>query len=261
MASLEARLDNLLATAQEETANDDLFAPIPEREECPICMIPLPRNDNEIRFMICCGKTICVGCNYKQSTNDTKNKVPNHKRKCAFCCQPPPKNNIKALKKLAKKNNLDALKQMAVEYRRGENIFQSNAKSIEMHMLTAELGNADAFTTIGYHYHRGIIVKQDDSKAFAYYEVGAKKGSLRGHNVLAALLRNGNIQTSIKHVEVVASAGDKDSMDELMARYKAKLLSKDDLTKTLRAFQASSNAMKSKDRDDARAYMAAKGIV
>ena len=50
-------------------------------------------------------------------------------------------------------------------------------------------------------------------------------------------------------------------MDELMARYKAKLLSKDDLTKTLRAFQASSNAMKSKDRDDARAYMAAKGIV
>ena len=48
-----------------------------------------------------------------------------------------------------------------------------------------------------------------------------------------------------------------------MAFYKAKLLSKDDLTKTLRAFQASiiSNAMKSKDRDDARAYMAAKGIV
>ena len=116
-----------------------------------------------------------------------------------------------------------------------------------MHMLTAELGNADAFTTIGYHYHRGIIVKQDDSKAFAYYEVGAKKGSVRG--------------TSIKHVEVVASAGDKDSMDELMAKYKAKLLSKDDLTKILRAFQASSNAMKSKDRDDARAYMAAKGIV
>ena len=37
---LEARLDNLLATAQEETA--DMFAPIPEKEECPICLLPLP---------------------------------------------------------------------------------------------------------------------------------------------------------------------------------------------------------------------------
>ena len=39
---LEARLDNLLSTAQAETANIDLFAPIQEKEECPICLIPLP---------------------------------------------------------------------------------------------------------------------------------------------------------------------------------------------------------------------------
>jgi len=39
---LEARLDNLLATAQTETADIDLLAPLPEREECPICLIPLP---------------------------------------------------------------------------------------------------------------------------------------------------------------------------------------------------------------------------
>ena len=46
MASLElkARLDTLLSTAQAETADIDLFATIDiqEREECPICMIPLP---------------------------------------------------------------------------------------------------------------------------------------------------------------------------------------------------------------------------
>ena len=38
---LEARLDNLLATAQKETADIDLFAPIPDKNECPMCMIPL----------------------------------------------------------------------------------------------------------------------------------------------------------------------------------------------------------------------------
>ena len=39
---LEARLDNLFATAQTETADIDLLAPIPEREECPICLISTP---------------------------------------------------------------------------------------------------------------------------------------------------------------------------------------------------------------------------
>jgi len=33
---LEARVDNLLATAQAETADIDLFAPILKRDECPI---------------------------------------------------------------------------------------------------------------------------------------------------------------------------------------------------------------------------------
>jgi len=44
MTTLElgARLDNLLFTAKEETANDDLYAPILLREECPICLLPLP---------------------------------------------------------------------------------------------------------------------------------------------------------------------------------------------------------------------------
>jgi len=39
-----------------------------------------------------------------------------------------------------------------------------------------------------------------------------------------------------------------------MGAYKQKLLPKEDLTITLRAFQVSSNEMKSKDRDDARLF-------
>lgn len=40
---LDARLDNLLSTTQAETADIDLFAPIQEREECPICLLPSSR--------------------------------------------------------------------------------------------------------------------------------------------------------------------------------------------------------------------------
>ena len=51
-----------------------------------------------------------------------------------------------------------------------------------------------------------------------------------------------------------ASAGAPDSMAMLMQFYKMKLLSKEELAKTLRAHQASLNEMKSKERDDSRAF-------
>ena len=66
-----------------------------------------------------------------------------------------------------------------------------------------------------------------------------------------------NIQKSINHYKVAASAGYKDAMDRLMRFYKDKVLSKEDLTQTLRAYQASINNMKSKDRDEARAFFEA----
>ena len=54
---LEARLDNLLATAQEETADIDMFAPIPEKEECPICLLPLPLLNDELYSSFAVEKT------------------------------------------------------------------------------------------------------------------------------------------------------------------------------------------------------------
>ena len=61
----------------------------------------------------------------------------------------------------------------------------------------------------------------------------------------------GNIQKCIGHLKVIASVGDQESMDNLMRFYKHKLLSKEDLTQTLRAYQASSSETKSKDRENA----------
>jgi len=140
---LEARLDNLLSTAQEETKDIDIFAPIPEREECPICLLPLPINEMK-RFMTCCGKLICRGCCIKHAVADVKKGKPFQDHKCAFCRQPPiqtSKNSIKALKKLLKNNNSRALMKMSTHYKRGElGVMQSNTKSLEM--LTKRLNLA-----------------------------------------------------------------------------------------------------------------------
>ena len=256
---LEARLDNLLSTAQEETKDIDLFAPIQEREECPICMIPLPIKEEDIIFMsTCCGKNICHGCFYKTCITEVEKNGNIIKQKCAFCCLPmksqTPRVLSKSLKKLMNNNNPIAYMSMAEAYARGDGVMQSDTKSLEMRIRAAELGEAEAYYMIGVYYKEGIVVGQDQSKMLAYYEVSAKKESIPAHIYLARFHgRNGDMQLCIKHLRVAAGAGDKEAMDTMMGFYKAKELSKEDLTKTLRAFQASIDGMKSKDRDDAKA--------
>ena len=310
---LKARLDNLLSTAQAETSHIDVLAPIivADREECPLCMIPISIKPKETIFKHCCGKHICVGCSVAQSMNDLKNRVPDHKKKCAFCRQQSPKNTIKALKKLMKKNNPNAFMAMAGRYRTGDGVIQSDTKMLEMHIRAAELGDAKAFGAIGLHYLEGIGVEQDRSEELSFYEVAAKKGDIQAHHQIAefhnrsaglgiaqmhALIReyysessalecdrsnafveineivqnmgsekapqhliaalqetNGIYQKSITHLKVAANAGYQQAMDSLMELYKMKAVPKEDLTQTLRAFQASTAEMKSKDRDDVRA--------
>ena len=253
---LEARLDNLLSTGQKETANVSLFAPIPLKEECPICLIPLPLRETESVFMSCCGKNICQGCSYKQTSIDIKKGVPRNEQKCAFCCQIESTTNmIKSLRKLMKKNNADAFIVMAGEYESGQRTLQSDTRALEMRIRAAELGLAQAFSIIALNYIEGDIVERDTSKAFEFLEIAAKKGSWTAHAYLAKERKHENMmQRSIDHYKVAACAGHQASMDNLIILYKQKLLSKDELTQTLRACQASNNEMKSTDRDDARAF-------
>jgi len=259
MASLEleARLDSLLSTGQAETANVDLFAPIQisKRRECPICMIPLPIKDSEIMFMSCCGKNICMGCICKRVFTEIKKDglSKSTQDRCAFCCQPSI-NSIKEIKKLMKKNDPQAFIQMAMKYKSGIGLFQSDTKALEHYIRAAELGHDDAYALIGDSYLNGLAVEENMTKAFEFYEIAAKKGSVYAQKRLAYVHgRNGNIPTSIQHYRVAASAGDKVSLDHVMKCYKKELLSKEDLTKTLRSFQESNDLMESEDRDNARA--------
>jgi len=262
-SELEARLDNVLATVQTETADINLFAPITERDECPICLIPLPLKEDEIQFMVCCGKRICIGCRYKQTISEIKRDrekgVQKHDIKCAFCCQSSPTNRIKALKKLMKKNNIQSFIQMSTHYKRGGGVIQSDTRALEMYIRAAELGDsARAYGMIGHYYIEGTVVEQNKSKAIEFYEVAAKKQSVFAHVMLAGFHgENEKMDESIKHLRVLASAGSQEAVDGLMMAYKEKLLSKEQLTQTLQAFQASNDEMKSKDRDDARAFNAA----
>ena len=53
---------NDCAAATIACSDEDLFKQPPPREECPICMLPLPLDDGETDYQACCGKVICCGC-------------------------------------------------------------------------------------------------------------------------------------------------------------------------------------------------------
>jgi len=131
---LETRLDSILSNAQTETANIDLFAPIPEREECPICMIPFSFETQWDVFNTCCGKRVCKGCILKKMFNDEIDGTPQHEQKCAFCRRVI-QNTIKQLKKLMKNNYPDAFIMMANNYKTGDLVFQSDTKALEMYLV------------------------------------------------------------------------------------------------------------------------------
>jgi len=251
---LEARLDNLLSTALEETKNIDLFVPI-RKDECSICFIPLPLEEKYTTFMNCCGKTICEGCLFKDMWKEIEKGKQRHL--CAFCRKPTNEGNyIKDMKKLMKNNNPEAFIQMAKKHVLGsDGVFQSNTRALEMYIRAAELGSANGFMNIGLYHSFGdgsIVVEHNMTKARSFVEIAAKKGLVDAHRWLANYdSRIGNISTCNEHLKIAARAGDKRSMDDLMTVYKSNLLSKDELTQTLREHQASMNEMKSEDRKQA----------
>ena len=151
------------------------------------------------------------------------------------------------------KKNPEAFVMMATRYRSGNGVLQSDTKSLEMYIRAAELelGDTETCQRLGNYYVEGTAVEQDLSKGLVFYEVAAKKGSIEALALYHGKSRN--IDESIKHLTVAASAGYQVSMDGLMVAYKDKLLSKEDLTRTLRAFQTAKDLMKSKDRDDIKA--------
>ena len=49
------RLDVLVKKLGEELEGADLFAPVPPKEDCAVCLVPLPYLNTEKHYKACCG--------------------------------------------------------------------------------------------------------------------------------------------------------------------------------------------------------------
>jgi hypothetical protein len=233
-----------------ELHDEQLFKEHP-REECPICMLPLPLDEAQIVFETCCGKSICDGCINTMFKTGGKNM-----KLCPFCKTPPAESdeeNVKRVKKLMEKGNANAFNQLACYYDCGLMGFpQDSAKANELLLKAGQLGYADAYYNLGNQYFNGIGVEVDEKKATHYYELAAMNGDIRARNNLGCSEGSaGNHHRAMKHFIISASAGHKLSLDNVKYGYTKGHVTKEEYANTLREYQKSQDEMKSKARDKA----------
>ena len=102
------------------SADDPLFQDPPPKEDCPVCMLPIPVNsgvcDVYTTYQTCCGKIICSGCQDATKNEIKKGKMENV---CPFCRAPNPcsdEEHVQKLKARMKLNDAEAFLRLGNAY-------------------------------------------------------------------------------------------------------------------------------------------------
>ena len=236
----------------------ELFKQPPQKEDCPICMLPLPTLHTGHKYYACCGKKVCSGCVYAPIYDNLGNIIGTGKNKCPFCRTPTPtsdKEMIEMYKKRVEASDAHAMFNLGYFY--SEGVFglpQDNSKALELYHRAGELGNAGAYHNIGTVYYDGRGVERDNTKADHYYELAAMRGNVSArYNLGCDEVRAGNWDRAVKHWLISAGDGHNNSVKGIQLLYKEGYATKEDYSKALQAYQSYLDEIKSKQRDAAAA--------
>jgi len=240
-------------------SDEKLFADPPPKEDCPICMQPMPFNPGVCGvttvYMPCCGKTLCDGCS---KAEDEEMKKGNIKLWCALCRMPLPKNDKEIMKRNKKRMSLgdaEAFYALGCSYQDGDwGLPQYYNKAMELWTNAAELGLITAHYNLGLVYYNGRGVDRNMKKAIKHYKLAAIGGDEAARHTLGYIEEGkGNMERAMKHYIISARSGYGESLKAVGEGYKAGHVTKDEYANTLRAHQVSIDEMKSKQRDIAAA--------
>ena len=202
--------------------------------------------------MACCGKVICSGCTYANSSLSDADL-------CPFCRSLAPSSDeeiVERMKQRIKAEDALAMYGLGCIYSEGRNGFPLNdAKALELFHRAAELGYYGAYHNIGFAYVDGRVVQQDTKKVRHYWEIAAMGGDAKSRYGLGLIEQNkGNVDRALKHYMIAARGGESDSLEATHALFKDGQATKDDYTKALRLYQAYLDEVKSDQRDKAAAF-------
>lgn len=251
---------------EQKVDNDPLFQDPSPKEDCSICMLPMPYASGlcgvYVTYQPCCGTILCSGCMIAARDEISEGKLKNC---CPFCRIPihnTDKEFVKRLRKRMKLNDKEAFNYLGQAYRDGsEGLTKNLSKAHEMWNKAAELGACEAHYILGRAYFVGQGVKGDPKKGIYHMKLAAIGGDERARYVLGLIEeQNGSIARSTKHFMIGARSGHDKSLKKVGEGYKAGLATKDEYTTALRAYQSITNEMKSEQRSKAAVIYPAKGM-
>ena len=236
------------------------FPGLPPREECPICMQVLPIHEALQTYYVCCGKTVCCGCNFQHRIKSREQAVP-----CAFCRTAALGSDEEILVHLHKRvegKDLNALHNTAMTYGYGQlGLPIDQAKCIELLQHSAGLGCPVALAQLGtFHYFAEMGLEENEEEALKYWEKAAAQGHLITlYNLGCREDINDSYVAAMQHWRLSASGGYRDSIEKLIARFARGLLHHTDLSETLQAYYLARSELKSEGRDKYIGYLKMEG--
>ena len=216
--------------------------------DCPICCLPLPLDPDNSFMMTCCAKLICNGCNYANQEREFEQRL---EEKCPYCRLPAAHTEEEQLRYVMKRieaNDPVAMTEMGtVCLKRGD-----NRNAFKYLSKAAALGNAQAQYSLSIMYRSGMGVEMNEKKCLYHSEQAAIGGHpIARYNLGSKEKSNGKIDRAVKHWIIGATLGGDESVDAVKNCFKDGLVSKEDFTTTLRAYQTAIEATKSPKREEA----------
>ena len=245
------RLDALAKKLEEELEGADLFAPLPPTEDCPICLVRLPRV-KRVNYQGCCGKKICQACYTDNALINAKASAKKSGKTldslvegggawltCPFC---------RATDQIGKKSR-EYIRQLEFRTSQGDSfacsilgdVYENGKfeapidliKSLHYYILAVELGSEAACGNIALLLEVGTVVPAiDKSKSALFYKIGALRGHMLSRLGIAMTeYKLGNNEAGIRHWKIAAEAGMQPALDKLEEILNEKLPGKEFISK------------------------------
>lgn len=227
----------------------------PIREECPICMLPMPPFDlqkAEVIYLTCCGKTICCGCMMSRDIVDMKEPTENG-RSCPFCRRKPGGDPVEKNMKLAKAGYCMSMFVLGNYYFDGlVGLKEDKREALKWYHKAMDAGSAVAALKIYKIYKYGDGIERDKAQSIYYLQKAADLGLPSGCFILAAhFMEMHNIWASMLYLRKAAICGSEvpSIFKALQQGYREGYITKDEYAATLREHQEVINEMKSESRE------------
>jgi hypothetical protein len=183
-----------------ELFDEKLFKQPPPNEDCVICCLRLPIEEDQNVCQLCCGKMLCYGCVYAHEGT----AVDTERFKCFFCrteASSSDEEDIERLKKRVEANDAQAMVVLGLCYQFGKiGLRQDHAKALELFHESAKLGNHFAHFRLSVCYHDGDIVEKNTRKAIYHGQLGAMAGNVHArYNLGCDEHIAGNVDRAHKH--------------------------------------------------------------